>query len=224
MLRYAIFNNKKRKRMYIFTDASTNQAKGITGVGFVVKDDEKRWLFSGRQGLICHNNNSAELWAIAFCCQLLKKNGYFEYRKKLNFYVDSKTALYTLFHKSSPEEIDELSMDALKSIQNTLLEKTPKNQIKEITFYQIRGHHRCSVPFIAKSNHEADSLATKARLDLERLLSSKHIKQKKKKAFSSLQEPFEKLHQPIKIGSFQPSKKTFNVIMLSQKQSLENCS
>lgn len=156
--------------MYIFTDASTNQTDGTSGVGFVVKNDACKRIYSGSQALMCANNNSAELWAIAYCCQLLSEAGFFKSKQDVHFFVDSKTALKSL-QNSNPA--DDLSLEALQHIETYLFHRGADNHIGRISFYQTCGHYRCTVPFIAKGNHEADRLAAKARKELELFLTHK---------------------------------------------------
>lgn len=194
--------------MYIFTDASTNQKNGTSGVGFVVEDDARKPVFSGAQALMCPNNNSAELWAIAYCCQLLLGAGFFKSKQDVHFFVDSQAALKTL-QESDPS--DDLSLEALQKIETNLFRRGPRNHIGCISFYHICGHHRCPVPFIDYGNHMADRLAAKARRELELFLKYKKspailvdMKKRRRKSepYYLLENPHTRPQKPTKICSF----------------------
>ncbi len=216
--------------MYIFTDASTNQKDGTSGVGFVVKNANRKRIFSGSQALMCANNNSAELWAIAYCCQLLQEAGFFKTKEDIHFFVDSKTALKSL-QNSNPS--DDLSLEALQKIDTYLFQKNTANHLENVAFYQACGHYRCSIPFIAKGNHEADQLALHARQELENFLfRKKHfqnivdIKEKRHKGepLYVLENPEVRPQTPTKICSFHSSQDIFNISAFAQEASLQHCS
>ena len=216
--------------MYVFTDASTNQTDGTSGVGFVVKNDACKRIYSGSQALMCANNNSAELWAIAYCCQLLSEAGFFKSKQDIHFFVDSKTALKSL-QNSNPA--DDLSLEALQHIETYLFHRGADNHIGRISFYQTCGHYRCSVPFIAKGNHEADRLAAKARKELELFLMHKkepvvsfEMKEKHHKGepYYVLENPSVRPQTPTKICSFHSVQDVFAQIAQQPQPTLQNCS
>lgn len=215
--------------MYVFTDASTNQTDGTSGVGFVVKNDACKRIYSGSQALMCANNNSAELWAIAYCCQLLSEAGFFKSKQDVHFFVDSKTALKSL-QNSNPA--DDLSLEALQHIETYLFHRGADNHIGRISFYQTCGHYRCTVPFIAKGNHEADRLAAKARKELELFLTHKKgpvvsfdMKEKHPKGepYYVLENPLVRPQPPTKICSFHSVQDVFTQITQQQQPTLQNC-
>lgn len=216
--------------MYIFTDASTNQTDGTSGVGFVVKNDACKRIYSGSQALMCANNNSAELWAIAYCCQLLSEAGFFKSKQDVHFFVDSKTALKSL-QNSNPA--DDLSLEALQHIETYLFHRGTDNHIGRISFYQTCGHYRCSVPFIAKGNHEADRLAAKARKELELFLTHKKgpvvsfdMKERHPKGepYYVLENPAVRPQTPTKICSFHSVQDVFAQIAQQPQLTLQNYS
>lgn len=216
--------------MYIFTDASTNQTDGTSGVGFVVKNDACKRIYSGSQALMCANNNSAELWAIAYCCQLLSEAGFFKSKQDVHFFVDSKTALKSL-QNSNPA--DDLSLEALQHIETYLFHRGADNHIGRISFYQTCGHYRCTVPFIAKGNHEADRLAAKARKELELFLTHKKgpvvsfdMKERHPKGepYYVLENPAVRPQTPTKICSFHSVQDVFAQIAQQPQLTLQNCS
>lgn len=215
--------------MYIFTDASTNQTDGTSGVGFVVKNDACKRIYSGSQALMCANNNSAELWAIAYCCQLLSEAGFFKSKQDVHFFVDSKTALKSL-QNSNPA--DDLSLEALQHIETYLFHRGADNHIGRISFYQTCGHYRCTVPFIAKGNHEADRLAAKARKELELFLTRKKglvvsfdMKERHPKGepYYVLENPSVRPQMPTKICSFHSVQDVFTQITQQPQPALQNC-
>lgn len=215
--------------MYIFTDASTNQTNGTSGVGFVVKNDTCKRIYSGSQALMCANNNSAELWAIAYCCQLLSQAGFFKTKQDVHFFVDSQTALKSL---QNSDPADDLSLEALQSIETYLFHRGSDNRIGQISFYQTCGHHRCPVPFIAKGNHEADRLAAKARQELEVSLRRKtaimpevDVKEKHHKGepYYVLENPSVRPQMPTKICSFHSVQDVFTQITQQPQPALQNC-
>ncbi len=159
-----------RKTMFVFTDASTNQTLGTSGIGFAVMDSKHKVIFSGSQALKCADNNSAELWAIAYCCQSLALSGFFKNEHDVDFFVDSQTALKAI-RQSTPT--DDLSLEALQVIDRHLFKN---NTLGNITFYQACGHQRCDIPFIAKGNHKADQLALAARLEYENILETNTLR------------------------------------------------